>query len=96
MSDASWQNQYGVMKWADFCVGKLLREVPAAELPAGGPRSGRTFLVVLEEFRRRLLPTDTLFHFDSEQAEWEKGFGSEGYAIVRAGELVDTLVMKIN
>jgi hypothetical protein len=96
MSDTDWQNQYGVMKWVAFSANKRLRVVSPSELPLGSPRSAQTFLVALEEFRQKVLPTDTVYHFDSEQTEWEKGFGSEGYAIVRDGELLDALVVKMN
>jgi hypothetical protein len=50
----------------------------------------------LAEFRGRLLPGDELYHYASESDEWDRGMGSEGYAILRDGELLDTLVVGMN
>jgi hypothetical protein len=96
MSNDSWLNQWGGMKLADFRVGKVFRQVTVAELPKCDERTWHAFREELEAFRVQILPTDVLYYFDSEQSEWDKGFGSEGFAIVRDGELFDTLVVKMN
>ncbi len=91
-----WGNQFGMMKLADFKVGKTLHPVSWELLDKKYRNSSERFLATYREFKQRALPTDELFHYDSEQSEWERGFGSEGYALVRDGELVDTLVIKIS
>ena len=95
MSDG-WQNQWGVMRLADFCARKTLREVGPSDLPAESGRSADVFREVLAEFRRRLQPGDVLYFYDSDPEEWDMGLGSAGYAIVRDGELLDTLVVRMN
>jgi hypothetical protein len=91
-----WQNQWGVMRLADFRARKTLREVSASDLPVGGDRSAAAFREALTEFRQRLQPGDVLYHYDSDPEEWAMGFGSAGYAIVRDGELFDTLIVMMN
>ena len=58
--------------------------------------SAAAFREALAEFRRRLQPGDVLYFYDSDPEEWDMGFGSAGYAIVRDGELLDTLVVRTN
>ena len=91
-----WQNQWGVMRLADFRARKTLREVGPSDLPAESGRSAAAFREALAEFRRRLQPGDMLYFYDSVPEEWDTGFGSAGYAIVRDGELLDTLVARMN
>ncbi len=88
MVNESWQNQWGVMKLADFRAHMTLQEVDPSHLPIGSHR--------LAEFRRQLQPTDVFYYYDSDPEEWDRGMGSAGYAIVRDGELFDTLVMRMN
>jgi hypothetical protein len=89
-------NQWGTMRWADFCVGMTVRLVSPNDLPVPRPRSSTQFVEVLAKFRADLRTSDQLYHFDSNRAEWDRGMGSEGYAIVRDGELLDTLVVMMN
>lgn len=96
MSHESWQNQWGVMKRADFRAGKTFREVGLSHLPAGSPRSAAAWLEALAVFRRQVQPGDVLYHYDSDPEEWDRGSGSEGYAIVRGGELFATLMVRMN
>jgi hypothetical protein len=81
---------------ADFRVRKILREVGPSDLPAETGRSAAAFGEALAELRQRLQPGDVLYHYDSDPEEWAMGFGSAGYAIVRDGELFDTLVVRMN
>ena len=84
------------MKFADFRVGKTLRSVSVADLPIGFNHYSKPFVASLREFRQKILPTDIIYHFAADQSEWDKGFGSEGYVLVRDGELFDTLLLKMN
>lgn len=95
MSDG-WQNKWGGMRLADFRAGKTLQVVGASDLPADNGRWVAAFREALAEFREMLQPGDELYYYCSNQEEWDMGFGSEGYAIVRDGELLDTLLMRMN
>lgn len=91
-----WSNQFGMIKFANFQAGQSIRRVSRELVGKECRNSAEKFLETVREFMRLSLPTDEVFHYDSVQSEWEQGFGSEGYAIVRDGELVDTLVVKMN
>jgi hypothetical protein len=92
MPGDAWMNKWGMMKLADFRVGMTLREIQLAEIPTGSSQSSERFLTRLRAFRKQILPTDTLYYYNSDPSQWEIGFGSEGYALVRDGELFGTLV----
>jgi hypothetical protein len=94
--DEGWQNQWGMTRWADFRARMTVRRVGPADLPALTARISPQFVERLAEFRRSLLPGDELYHYDSDPPEWDRGMGSEGYAILRDGELLDTLVVRMN
>lgn len=94
--DEGWQNQWGVMRWADFRICKTVRLVGLCDLPVPTARTSPRFIEVLAEFRGRLLPGDELYHYNSDREEWDRGMGSEGYALLRDGELLDTLVVRMN
>lgn len=91
-----WQNQWGVMRWADFRSRMTVRLVSLTDLPAPTERSSPRFVAALAEFRGRMIPGDELYHYESDLEEWNRGMGSEGYAILRDGELLDTLVVRMN
>jgi hypothetical protein len=91
-----WQNRWGMMRLADFSVGKSLKEVNPSDLPTESSRSAAAFREALAEFRRMLQHDDVLYFYDSDPEEWDRGFGSTGYAIVRDGELLETLVVQMN
>jgi hypothetical protein len=84
------------MRWAALCARNKVRRVSLADLPVVNAHTSKRFAEILAEFRAQLLPGDELYHYDSHQEEWERLMGSEGYVIVRDGELIDTLVMKMN
>jgi hypothetical protein len=92
----SWQDQGGTTRWADFCDRMTVRRVSPAELPVPSARSSPHFVARLAEFRGRLLPGDELYYYNSYPEDWDRLLGSEGYAIVRDGEVLDTLVTKLN
>jgi hypothetical protein len=97
VSDESTLNRWGVLKLAVFSDRKTLREVDPADLPADAERcSPGSFGEALQEFAGRVLPTDKLYHYDSYREEWDNGFGSEGYIIVREGELLDGFLLCMN
>jgi hypothetical protein len=91
-----WQNQWGLMRWVDFRAHMTIRRIGPSDLPVPGTRSSPRFVQKLAEFRGRLLPGDELYHFDSVQAKWDDEMGCEGYAILRDGELFDTLQVRMN
>lgn len=39
---------------------------------------------------------DKIYHYDSNDEQWKIGFGSEGYAVVRDGEVVDEVMCKMS
>ncbi|OWK45615.1 hypothetical protein FRUB_01946 [Fimbriiglobus ruber] len=84
------------MRLAAFRLGKTLRQVEQTDLPIESDTFYGPFLAELREFKRQILPTDTLYYFDADQSEWDKGFGSEGFALVRDGELFRTLTIRMN
>jgi hypothetical protein len=59
-------------------------------------RRMRPLLAGLLAFKARLKPGDELWGFDSPPESWANLHGSRGMAIVRNGEVVDTLVMMEN
>lgn len=84
------------MRWNDFRARKTVRRVSLAELPGANESSSPRFIEMLAEFQVQLRPGDELYHYDSDQEEWDRGFGSEGFALLRDGELLDTLVIRMN
>jgi hypothetical protein len=92
----SWSNQFGVMKLADFRAGKHLLLASVDELPTGSEMSHPQFLESIRSFKEHILATDTIYFYDSHPSEWDQGHGSTGYALVRDGELFDTLVLRMN
>lgn len=90
------QFPWGKMNWTDFSVGKTIRRVGPTDLPKPGARSSQRFIETLAEFQRKLLPGDELYHYRSLKEEWDKGMGSEGYAIVRDGEVIADMMLKMN
>jgi hypothetical protein len=44
----------------------------------------------------QMIPGDELWEFDSPREDWIAGFGSSGYAILRDGEFIDMMVIRIN
>jgi hypothetical protein len=91
-----WQNQWGVMRWADFRADMTVRRISPTDLPTPTADWSPRFVDALTEFRGRLQSGDELYHYNSVQADWDRLMGSEGYAILRDGELLDTLVLRVN
>jgi hypothetical protein len=48
------------------------------------------------EFRQQARPTDVIYYYCSERPEWDMLMGSEGYLLVRDGEIVDSIVRRMN
>jgi hypothetical protein len=90
------QNQWGFMRWADFSKHMTVRRVRPVDLPVATPKSSPRFVESLAEFVGCLQPGDELYHYDSDPDMWDQGMGSEGYAILRDGELFDHLVLRMN
>jgi hypothetical protein len=60
------------------------------------PRRVRPWHTALLAFKAKLKPGDTLWSFDSPAEAWANLHGSRGLAIVRDGEVVETLIWMEN
>jgi hypothetical protein len=45
-----------------------------------------------EKFKREIRPGDSLVFFRSDQQSWKGGYGRDGYAIIRNGKVVKTMI----
>jgi hypothetical protein len=66
-----------------------------------GSRAGRDALARrrpprLAELLTKYQDGDTIFWYDSPEAEWATNMGSAGYYLVRDGFLVDDVLMRMN
>jgi hypothetical protein len=61
-----------------------------------GHSKNSTFRQYLEEFVSSFREGDVVYWYDSDQASWEEGMGSEGDILVRDGRIVASLVVKMN
>lgn len=59
-------------------------------------RKNRPFVAALLAFKAQLRAGDALWYFDSPQEAWANERGCRGLAIVRGGEVIDTLVLMEN
>jgi hypothetical protein len=50
----------------------------------------------LQEIRGQVQQNDEVYHYSSEPSFWELGMGSEGYVIVRNGQIVASIVKRMN
>ncbi len=79
----------------EFSKGKRFEQVDLDALIASThiseKRRGR-----LMELGCKREPGDRVLYYCSERKEWDAGMGSEGYALVRNGEVIDELVLKMN
>src|SRR5262245_12958852 len=48
------------------------------------------------EFGQQARPTDVIYYYCSDQSEWDRMKGSEGYLLMRDGEIVDSIVRRMN
>lgn len=51
---------------------------------------------IRQRFEQQVQPTDVVYYYCSEQAEWERMMGSEGYLLVRDGEIIDSFTHRMN
>jgi hypothetical protein len=84
-----------MMSLAAFSVGTHLRVV-SLDVIVESPNWTEDAKARIRAFKQQAQPTDVIYHYCSEQSEWEKGMGSEGWIIVRNGEIVDSLVRRMN
>jgi len=72
-------------------------EVAALGRPRGRvTRAARPMVTALQAFKARLQPGDEVWSYDAPQAAWQDLHGERGLAIVRAGQVVETLVLMEN
>jgi hypothetical protein len=84
-----------MMSFADFCVGMRLREVTLEEIAKSSERP-ETLQYLQQHFKQQTRPGDVIYHYCSEPSMWDLGMGSEGYIVVRDGQIVDSLVLRMN
>ncbi len=84
-----------MMSFAAFCVGTHLRAISLDEI-VEFPDWTEEAKSKVRAFKQQALPTDVVYHYCSEQSEWDKLMGSEGYIIVRDGVIVADLVRRMN
>jgi hypothetical protein len=83
------------MNFTEFSVGTKVSLVDPAvilELPSYCDR----FKMKMKQFKEQIRPSDLIYYYCSEQAQWDAMMGSEGYALVRDGEVIDELLLKMN
>ena len=83
------------MTLAEFGVRMDLRIASLDELREEPSWPERTKQYV-QSFKEQVLPSDEIYHYCSHKSEWEKLMGSEGYLLVRDGEIVADLVRCMN
>jgi hypothetical protein len=50
----------------------------------------------LQEIKGQVQQNDEVYHYSSEPSLWELGMGSEGYVVVRKGQIVASIVQRMN
>lgn len=83
------------MKLDDFSVAMRLEEVDLDGLIAGSDISEKR-RDRLRNLKSKLESGDRVLYYCSERKEWDAGMGSEGYALVRNDEVIDSLVLRMN
>lgn len=83
------------MKLDDFSVGMRLEKVDLDALIASSDisdkRRGR-----LMDLKSKWASGDTVLYYCSVREEWDAGMGSEGYVLVRNGDVIEGLVLRMN
>ncbi|MBP3954213.1 hypothetical protein J8F10_02745 [Gemmata sp. G18] len=82
------------MTLEDFAKMMSITPVLAEDVP--GKSSTGIFRKLRDEFVDSLLPGDTVYFYDSNEADWQKTMGREGYILVRQGVIVADLMTKMN
>ena len=84
-----------MMSFADFCA-----MMPVQAVGANGVVDMLGEAVSHERiqrwFKQQVQPTDVIYYYFSEPAEWERMMGSEGYLLVRDGEIIDSFTQRMN
>jgi hypothetical protein len=80
-----------MMSLAEFSVGMKLREINLREVAEPA-----RYAEWIQELQQQALPTDTIYHYCSEPEQWNLGMGSEGYIIVGDGQIIESVVCRMN
>lgn len=84
-----------MMTLADFSDGKNLHPVGL-----DGPVPARMRSVdhdwMRGQFSPKVRPGDVIYYYCSRLDEWDRLMGSEGYILVRDGEIVESVVVRMN
>jgi hypothetical protein len=44
----------------------------------------------------QILPGEELWEYDSSQADWDRGMGSSGLVLIRAGQIIASMTIRMN
>jgi len=84
-----------MMSFADFCA-----MIPVQLVGADGIVDMIGEMVSYERIRQRfgqlVQPADEIYYYCSEPAAWDKMMGSEGYLLVRDGEIIHDITRRMN
>jgi hypothetical protein len=84
-----------MMSFADFCD-----KMPVQVVGVNGVMDilGKTISHewIRKRFEQQIQPNDVIYYFYSEQTEWERMMGSEGYLLVRDGGIIDSFTHRMN
>ena len=82
---------------SDFAKGKQLTLIPLhAEPPDIDEIAVEALEWIMKELEPLMLPGDQVFHYCSEQGDWDRLRGSAGFIIVRDGVIVSGRVYRMN
>jgi hypothetical protein len=84
-----------MMSFAEFCVEKSVQVVGVNGVV---DVVGETvsYESIRQRFEQQVQPTDLIYYYCSEPALWDMLMGSEGFLLVRDGEIVDSAVLRMN
>jgi hypothetical protein len=51
---------------------------------------------IRQRFEQQVQPNDAIYYYCSEQAQWDMMMGSEGYLLVRDGEIIGSFTHRMN
>ena len=83
------------MSFADFCVDMPVREVTLEEI--GETLNNSEWSQMLQqEFAQKAQPADAIYYYCSPPEQWDVSMGSEGYVLVRDGQIIHSVVLRMN
>ena len=83
------------MSLVDFSKKMIVEKIDPMAIPMN-PRSTDQFIRLREEFMSQIALQDTVYYYVAPPALWDAGQGSEGYIVVRNGQIIADLVTRMN